>query len=214
MKKIVAFLAAVMVLGLAACGSEEKGWTDKDFIVKCGDEEIEIKKEMIFYGFDGICYLDDYAAAVDGDEDYEAYYEGEVSTNRGLKPGMDMKEFLELYDVKEEYAVWEIVSGEEGEWTQFAPYDAKQDMDELYDEFSSELYPNAWLDIGFYKDGDKWIALKDVEVQDVWFCESENEDFEEVAILSVNFDDDGEIGGISLSYIKNDSTWETWQGWN
>ncbi len=213
MKKLVAsLLALVMVCGLTACGGS-KGWTDEDFIMKNGDDEVEVKKETVWYGFDGVSYLDDYAAWVDGDSDWEEEFDDEYATNRGLELGMDMDEFCKLYDVKEGYAVWEVVSGESGEWTEFAAYDKDQDMEDVYDDFSDELYPNIWLDLGYYKDGNKWVAMEDVDVQDVWFCEADDDDFKEVAILSVNFDDDGEVQGISLSHIKYDGTWEEWQGW-
>lgn len=213
MKKLLAtMLAVVMVCGLTACGGS-KGWTDKDFIMKNGDDEVEVKKENVWYGFDGVSYMDDYAAWVDGDEAWEEVFEDEYTTNRGLEIGMDMDDFCKLYDVKEGYAVWEVVSGESGEWTEFAAYDKNQDMDDVYDDFSDDLYPNIWLDLGYYKDGNKWVAMEDVDVQDVWFCEADSSDFKEVAILSVNFDDDGEIKAISLSHIKYNGTWEEWQGW-
>lgn len=213
MKKLLAtMLMVVMVCGLTACGGS-KGWTDEDFIMKNGDDEVEVKKETVWYGFEGVGYLDDYAAWVDGDEAWEEEFDDEYATNRGLEIGMDMDEFCKLYDVKEGHAVWEVVSGENGEWTEFAAYDKDQDIEDVYDDFSDELYPNIWLDLGYYKDGNKWVAMEDVDVQDVWFCEADDDDFKEVAILSVNFDEDGEVQGISLSHIKYDSTWEEWQGW-
>ena len=213
MKKLVAsVLALVMVCGLTACGGS-KAWTDKDFIMRNGDDEIEVKKEMVYYGFEDASYLDDYAACMEGDEDYEEAYDDEYATNRGLERGMKMEDFQELYDVKEGFAVWEVVSGESGEWTEFAPFNADEDVADVYEEFSDELWPNLWLDLGYYKDGDKWVAMEDVDVQDVWFCDADEDDFKEVAILSVNFDNRGKVQAISLSHIKYDGTWEEWQGW-
>ncbi len=211
-KLVVSLLTLVMVCGLTACGNS-KGWTDEDFIMKNGDDEVEVKKETVWYGFDGASYLDDYAAWVDGDADYEEAFDDEYATNRGLEIGMEMEDFCELYDVKPGYAVWEVVSGDNGEWTEFAEYKLDEDIEDVYDEFSDELYPNVWLDLGYYKDGKKWVAMEDVDVQDVWFCDADDDNFKEVAILSVNFDMEGEVQAISLSHIKYDGTWEEWQGW-
>lgn len=72
---------------------------------------------------------------------------------------------------------------------------------------------NVWLDIGFYKDGGKWKVLKDYEVQNVWFCDAELDDYEEVVVFAVNFDKWGQVVGISLEYFDYDEDWVEWQGW-
>lgn len=213
MKKVLAIvLACVMVCGLTACGNSKKTWTDDDLIMRDGSDEIEVKEGCVYYGFEDVSYLDDYEAYVDGDDDYEEEYDEEFATNRGLELGMEFEDYDKLYSLVEGYAVWEVITGEYGEYTEFAPYDG-EDMEEIYDEYSHEDYPNIWLDLGYYKEDGKWVMMEDTDLQDVWFCQADEDDFKEVAILSVNMDEDGEIIGICLSHINYNEDWEIWQSW-
>ena len=203
MKKVLAMiLSCVMVLGLTACGETKHKWTEEDLNFTNGSDTVTVEEGSIWYGYDDIGYLVYYI------EEYEDEFEGSYATNRGLQVGMTLDDYKELYRVSPGYAVWEIVSGEQGEYTEFAAYN-DDDPADMYT--SSDR--NCWLNIGYYKVGDTWKALKDYEVQDVWLCDADQAEFQEVAILSVNIDYDGTVIGISLSNIKYDDVWVEWQAW-
>lgn len=205
MKKALAvILACTMALGLTACagGIKKSQWTDEDFVFS-GSEKIEVEEGNAFIVYEDTSYLTDYSSG-----DYEEYAE-EFATNRGLELGMTLDDYKKLYTVMNGYAVWELYTGDENEYTSFEEY-TNQSLSEMYDGTNN----NVWLDIGFYKDGSKWKVLKDYEVQNVWFCDADLEDYEEVVVFAVNFDKWGQIVGISLEHFDYAEGWVEWQGWS
>lgn len=204
MKRVVAaLLTCVMVLGLTACGGASKSkWTEDDFTFKDGSEEVVVEEGTSLIVWDDVSYL----TTDFGDKSYEEY-DGGFETNRGLEIGMTMDDFKKLYNVKNGYAVWELLSGEDSAYTSFKAY-SNQEPSAMYDNANS-----AWLDIGYKKEGGAWKQLTDEEVCDVWFCEADMSDYDEVVILSVNFDYDAEVCGIAMYHITYNDEWVTWQDW-
>lgn len=201
MKRVIAvLLACTMVLGLTACSGSKK-WTDKDLTFKSGSDQIKVEKDNAFIVYEDVSYLTQYS-----DGSYEEF-DTEYVTNRGLKLGMSLEDYKKMYNVVKGYAVWELYSGSENEYTSFAEYNNQSPTD-MYDESN-----NIWLDIGFCKEGGKWRQLKDVEVQDVWFCDASYSDFEEAVVFAVNFDKWEQVSGISLEHFTYDEGWTEWQGW-
>ena len=203
MKKIVAMiLACAMAFSLVACGGNSKAdWTAEDMVFTGASEEQEVKVDHAIIVYEDVTYYTSYA-----DGSYDEFAE-EFVAGRGLELGMTMDDYKELYNVKPGYAVWELYSGDNNEWTSFAAY-SNQEPSEMYDE-----YNNAWLDIGYTKVDGKWEQMKDFDVQDTWFCEADFDAFEEVVIFAVNFDDFGKITGISLEHFTYDDAWVEWQAW-
>lgn len=203
MKKIVAMiLTCAMAFSLVACGGNSKAdWTAEDMTFTGASDSQEVKVDHAIIVYEDVTYYTSYA-----DGSYEEFAE-EFVTSRGLELGMSMDDYKELYNVKPGYAVWELYSGDNNEWTSFAAY-SNQDPSEMYDE-----YNNAWLDIGYSKVDGKWVQMEDFEVQDTWFCDADMDDFEEVVIFAVNFDDFGKITGISLEHFTYDDAWVEWQAW-
>lgn len=204
MKKVLAVvLACTMALGLTACsgGAKKSQWTDED-LVFTGSDTLEVEKDHAFIVYEDASCLTDYS-----DGSYEEYAE-EYATSRGLELGMTLDDYKKLYTVMNGYAVWELYTGDENEYTSFDEY-TNQSLSEMYDGTNN----NVWLDIGFYKDGGKWKVLKDYEVQNVWFCDAELDEYEEVVVFAVNFDKWGQVVGISLEYFDYDEDWVEWQGW-
>ncbi len=203
MKKLVAImLTCVMAMSLVACGGNSKAkWTEDDLVFVNGSEKQEVECDYAIIVYDDVSYYTDHATG-----DYEEF-DFEFVTNRGLELGMTMDDYKELYNVKPGYAVWELYSGSNNEWTSFAAY-SNQDPAEMYDE-----YNNAWLDIGYSKVDGKWVQMEDFEVQDTWFCDADFDEFEEVVIFAVNFDEFGKVTGISLEHFTYDDAWVEWQAW-
>ena len=202
-KILAAALACMMVFDMTACGGAAK-WTEEDFTFKGAENEITLKEgqEMIVY--EDTAYVREY-----DDGSYEEYAET-FATAKGLEIGMELSDYKKLYSVVKGYAIWEIYSGTDGMYTSFAEYN-NQDPAEIYD--SEDEVTNVWLDLGFYKENGKWVAMEDVEVQDVWFCEADLEDYEECVILSVNIDTDGTVIGLGCNYFTYDEDWVEWQAW-
>lgn len=201
-KKLTTLLLAMMLLGLTACGETKQKWAEEDLTFSNGSKSFKVEEGNIWYGYEEGGYLVQYINETD------EMYDGNFATNRGLKIGMTLEDYKEIYRIIPGYAVWEIVSGEEGEYTEFAAYN-NDDPADMYT--ASDV--NCWLNIGYYKDGDTWRALKDYEVQDIWLCDADQDKFKQAAILSVNIDPYGDVVGISLSNIKYDDVWVEWQGW-
>ncbi|MBQ9136662.1 MAG: hypothetical protein IJX66_11300 [Lachnospiraceae bacterium] len=202
MKKLVAMmLTCVMALSLVACGNSKAKWTEDDLTFKGASDSQEVKVDHAIIVYEDVTYYTDYA-----DGDFEEFSE-EFVTNRGLELGMTMEDYKKLYNVKPGYAVWELYSGSQNEYTSFEAY-SNQEPDEMYDE-----YNNAWLDIGYTKVDGKWEQLEDHEVMDTWFCDADMDAYEEVVIFAVNFDTMGQITGISLEHFTYDEAWVEWQGW-
>lgn len=205
MKRALAvLLTCTMLLGLTACGNggSKSKWTDDDLIFQVGSEKVEVENDHAFIVYEDVSYLTDYE-----DGSYEELDE-EYATSRGLELGMTIEDYKELYTVMNGYAVWELYSGDNNEWTSFDEY-TNQEPSEMYDGTNN----NVWLDIGFYKDGNEWKVLKDYEVQNVWFCDADLDDYEECVVFAVNFDKWGQITGISMEHFSYDDNWVEWQGW-
>ena len=202
MKKLVAImLTCVMALSLVACGNSKAKWTEEDLTFTGDSDSQEVKVDHAIIVYEDVTYYTDYA-----DGSYEEFAE-EFVTNRGLELGMSLEDYEKLYNVKPGYAVWELYSGSNNEWTSFEAY-TNQEPSEMYDE-----YNNAWLDIGYCKVDGKWEQLEDHEVMDTWFCDADLDAFEEVVIFAVNFDELGQVTGISLEHFTYDEAWVEWQGW-
>lgn len=200
MKKALAvLLVCTMALGLTACTSKSK-WTDEDFVFN-GSEKIEVEEGNSFIVYEDASYLTEYS-----DGSYEEYAE-EFATSRGLELGMTIDDFKKLYSVVKGYAVWELYTGDENKYTSFAEYN-NEDPSEMYDEAN-----NVWIDLGFYKEDGQWKVLKDVEVQGVWFCDEDFDEYEECVVFAVNFDKWGEVIGISCEHFDYDEGWKEWQAW-
>lgn len=200
-KRILAtVLACAMMLGMTACGGAGT-WTEEDFTFK-GEKDVTLKTDHEVIIYDDLSYVRE---LTEGDYDE---YEESLTTQRGLAVGMELADYKKLYNVVKGYAVWEIYSGEDGMYTSFAEYTG-QDPEEMYEDDVT----NVWLDLGFYKEKGKWVAMQDVEVQDVWFCEADQDEYDECVILSVNLDEDGEVMGINCNYFTYDDAWVEWQAW-
>lgn len=204
MKKAVAvLLICAAMLGLTACGGQKKeGWTDADLDFKSASETVTVKKDHSFITYEGEAYYRDYS-----DGSAEEYVET-FATNRGLEIGMTVEDYAKLYSVKPGYAVWELYSGSSNEYTSFAEY-TNQEPSEMY----NGTYNNVWLDLGFCKEDGKWRVLKDYEVQNVWFCDADFDDFDEVVVFAVNLNKWGEVQGLSIEHFTYDEDWDAWQGW-
>lgn len=198
-KLLAAALAAVMVLGLTACGSNA-GFTEDDLVFK-GDEEITVDKDYAVIVYEDAAY---YMGITN--DDYEEIA-GVFETSRGLGLGMTLDDYKKLYGVKNGYAVWELFSGDNNEYTSFDAY-SNQSADEMYEDAN-----NVWLDLAWCKEGGKWRAMTDVEVRDTWFCDADYDDFDEIVFLSVNLDDMDEVIGLAIYYVTYDEDWSEYQAW-
>ena len=165
-------------------------------------EKVDVPVGKAFMVFDDVSCLISFA-----DESYDEY-DKEYATNRGLKLGMTFDDFKKLYDVMNGYAVWELYTGESNEYTEFDVF-TNQDLTEMYDG----TYNNVCLDLGFSKVDGKWKQLTDVEVRDVWFCDADYNDYDEILVFSVSFDKFGEVIGIYQYHFIYDEAWSEWQGW-
>lgn len=193
MKKrlLAAVLACAMMLGLTACsGLSSSKWTENDFTFKGSEDEITLKEGRELLVYEDVTYVRKYS-----DGSYDQYDE-EYETQRGLKLGMEISDYKKLY------------SGDDGMYTSFAEYN-NEDPDDMY---GSDV-TNVWLDLGFYKQDGKWVAMQDVEVQNIWFCEEDQDDYDECVILSVNLSADGEIIGLGCNHFSYDDEWVEWQAW-
>ncbi len=205
MKKIVAvLLTCTLLLSLTACGLGNTAgkWTNDDLVFTTGSEEVVVPEGKAFIVYDDESYLTNYS-----DGTYEEY-DKDFMTKRGLALGMTFEEFEKLYGVKNGYAVWEIYTGENNEYTNFEAY-TKQSLSEMYNDTNN----NVWLDLAFTNVNGKWEQLTDVETQDVWFCDADLNAFGEVVVFGVNFDEWGRVSGISLEHFNYDEAWVEWQGW-
>ena len=205
MKKrlLAAVLACAMMLGLTACsGLSSSKWTENDFTFKGSEDEITLKEGRELLVYEDVTYVRKYS-----DGSYDQYDE-EYETQRGLTLGMELSDYKKHYNVVKGYAVWEIYSGDDGMYTSFAEYN-NEDPDDMY---GSDV-TNVWLDLGFYKQDGKWVAMQDVEVQNIWFCEEDQDDYDECVILSVNLSADGEIIGLGCNHFSYDDEWVEWQAW-
>ena len=205
MKKrlLAAALACAMMLGLTACsGLSSSKWTENDLTFKGSEDEITLKEGRELLVYEDVTYVRKYS-----DGSYDQYDE-EYETQRGLKLGMELSDYKKLYNVVKGYAVWEIYSGEDGAYTSFAEYN-NEDPDDMY---GSDV-TNVWLDLGFYMQDGKWVAMQDVEVQNIWFCEENLDDYDECVILSVNLSADGDIIGLGCNHFSYDDEWVEWQAW-
>jgi hypothetical protein len=179
------------------------GFFDSDLIFYNGTEQLEVtlKHALRINTYNEESYLLDYTG------DYESY-SGLYTTSRGLASGMTIGDYVDLYHFEEGYAVWEVYSGDNGEYTGFVAYNDEPDVGDLYDD-----YLNVWLDIGYCREDGEWRALEDWEIKDIWFCDAYLDDYDEVVILSVNINSDNQIDDISFEHFSYDSDWVTWQDW-
>lgn len=197
-KKLLALiLSTAMVLSLAGCGSKAALAAD-DLVFAGSEDDVKLKVDNILY------MEEDWTGWVDlNTGNYEEFYEEFVSA-RGLEVGMTLSDYKNLYAVKRGYAVWELI---DGGYTSF---------DEYTNQSASDMYKDAddvWLDLGWCKDGDKWRAMTDVEVQDTWFCDADLDAFDEIVFFSVGLDKNDKIQFIYVYYITYDEYWVALQGW-
>lgn len=205
-KKLMAvLLGTVMVLSLAACGNSKANFADDELVFK-GSENVEVAlNHYIYVGVDEIGEYTEYDTL--SANAYELYEEA-LATSRGLKIGMSLSDYKDLYAVKNGYATWELISyEEEGPMTGMKQY-ANQTAREMYNEADS-----IWLDLGWCKENGKWRVMTDAELIDVWFCEAKSSDFGEFVILSVFLDDSEEIGAMYLYHATYDKNWVSYQNW-
>ncbi len=175
-------------------------WSDADLSFTDGSSQVTVELNHAFIVYEGESYLTDHS-----DGSYEEY--GEFMTNRGLAMGMTLDDYMRLYNVTDGYVVWEVYSGESNEYTGFYEYTG-QSLEEMHD-----MGNTVWLDIGFYKQDGVWNRLMDYEIRDVWFCDADLSDYDEVIVFAVNFDLWGEVTGVSLEYFTYDEDWVVWQDW-
>ena len=71
----------------------------------------------------------------------------------------------------------------------------------------------VWLDIAFEKKGETWEPLSAVALKDIWFCEAEENAYDEVSIFSVLLNQDEGIAGMACYHLVYDSSWKIWQSW-
>lgn len=200
-KKLFAvLLSTMMVLGLAACGNSKADFADSDLVFK-GSKDIQVAKDYAIIVYDDVTYYTDHVSG-----NYDEYDE-EYATSRGLKLGMTLSDYQDLYSIKNGYAVWELYTGSNNEYTSFDSY-TNQTPADMYKEAN-----NVWLDLGWCKEDGKWRIMTDVEVRDTWFCDADLDDYDEIVFFAVNFDSMGKIVGISLEHVTYDEDWVEWQGW-
>ena len=185
----------------ALAAMNQEGFTDDDLVFRQGDSELTIEINHAFIVRSSGSYYTSYADAA-----YEEY--GEYGTGRGLKLGDSLEDYLNLYEVEPGYAAWELYSGDNNEYTSFAEYTGQSPAD-MYNS-----YNNVWLDIGFSKENGEWRILEDDEVKETWFCEAPLSDYEEVVVFAVNFNEWGEVIGLSLEHFSYDEGWVDWQAWD
>ncbi|MDE6129345.1 MAG: zinc-ribbon domain-containing protein, partial [Lachnospiraceae bacterium] len=179
----------------------QKGFADTDLIFRDGTYELTVELNHALIVRPSGTYYTSYA-----DASYEEY--GEYATDRGLKLGDSLEDYRTLYEVEPGYSAWELYSGENNEYTSFAEYTGQSPAD-MYNN-----YKNVWLDIGFSKENGEWRALTDIEIKETWFCDAPLYDYEEVVIFAVNFDEWGEVIGLSLEHFSYDEGWVEWQAWD
>ena len=198
-KILAALLIMTAAINLTACGSGT-GFSEDDLVLK-GPEDIVVDKDYAVIAYEDTAY---FMGLVD--DDYEEY-EGDYATSRGLELGGQLEDYKKLYGVKNGYAVWELFSGDNNEYTSFDAY-SNQSAGEMYDEAN-----NVWLDLGWCKEGGKWRAMTDVEVRDTWFCDADYDDFDEIVFLSVNLDEMDEVIGLAIYHVTYDEAWADYQAW-
>lgn len=185
----------------ALAAMNQKGFTDDDLVFRQGDSELTIELNHAFIVRSSGSYYTSYA-----DASYEEY--GEYETGRGLKLGDSLEDYLNLYEVEPGYSAWELYSGENNEYTSFAENTGQSPAD-MYGS-----YNNVWLDIGFSKENGEWRMLEDYEIEETWFCDASLSDYEEVVVFAVNFNERGEVIGLSLEHFSYDEGWVEWQAWD
>lgn len=188
-------IEAAMVVGNAE-------WSEADFVFTSDSESITVSLGHYFRV--NTYYDESYLADYYGDYDE---YDDLFATSRGLAPGMTLKDYINLYDLQPDYAVWERYSGDNGEYTSFMNYTG-QSAYEMYDG-----YVNVWLDTGYCKENGQWRILEDWEIRDIWFCDAPLSDYDEVVILSVNVYENDIIWDISMEHFTYDEHWVYWQDW-
>ena len=185
----------------ALAAMNQKGFTDADLVFWQGAYELTVELNHAFIVRSSGSYYTSYA-----DASYEEY--GEYETDRGLRLGDSLEDYQKLYEVEPGYSAWELYSGDNNEYTSFAAYEGQLPSD-MY-----ESYNNVWLDIGFSKENGEWRALTDMEIKETWFCDAPLYDYEEVVIFAVNFNEWGEVIGLSLEHFSYDEGWVDWQAWD
>ncbi len=181
------------------------GWTDADFVFSSdsdGSITLTLGHTFRVNSYYEESYMSDYSG------DHDTYY-SMFATGRGLKTGMTRDDYVSLYGLQEGYAVWELYTGEEGEYTSFSEYSG-QTAAEMYEAKDAG---NVWLDIGYCWENGAWRLMEDWEVRDVWFCDAPIGDYGDVMILSVNLYEDDRVYDISMEYFTYDDNWVTWQDW-
>lgn len=203
MKKfLVTLLAVAAVFGLCACGSlfnKGANFSKEDLVLTDGSDTFEVELNHSVYVWPDYTYVEahsDYSY-----EELETVYE----TAKGLAIGDSVRDYKEMYFKSNSYAVWELCDSQN--YTQFSKYTGQSAADMV------DVDNATWLDVGFYLDKGKWKQLTDVEVKDIWLCEADLDDFDEVVIMSVNLDEFDEINCISINYFEYDEDFVVYQDW-
>lgn len=201
-KIIIALLMITCMCGCAgplSFGPKEQAFSEDDLVFVGEDSTIQLDLNQSIYIGTDYAYTEEHSAY-----SYTDYYEN-FQTARGLECGDYIDDYKDAYFKRDINAVWEICYDDYT--TMFKQYDGKS-IDELSD--SSVL---VWLDCGYYRDGDKWKRLSDYEVKDIWFCDAEFEDYDEVVIISANLSEDNQISCISFNYFEYDEDFAAYLSW-
>lgn len=203
MKKFIVTLLSIMtVLSLCACGSlASKGisFSEDDLVLVDGSDELELELNHSVYIWPDYTYVEDHS-----DYSYEEL-ETDYETAKGLAIGDKVEDYKKLYFTQNSDAVWELCDSQN--YTEFSKYTGQSAADMVGTDNAT------WLDVGFYLDNGKWKQLTDVEVRDIWLCEADLDDFDEVVIMSVNLNEFDEVNCISVNYFEYDEGFVTYQDW-
>ncbi len=203
MKKIIVTLLTIAaVFSLCACsvaGRKGVSFSEDDLALSNGSDELELELNHTVYIWPDVTYVEKHA-----DYSYEEY-DNEYQTAKGLALGDTVEDYKKLYFNSNSYAVWELCDSEN--YTQFSKYTGQSAQDMVGTDNAT------WLDVGFYLDNGNWKQLTDVEVKDIWLCEADLNDYDEVVIMSVNLNSFDEIDCISINYFNYDEDFVTYQDW-
>lgn len=197
--KILASLLVVCVL-LVGCVSmsDTYEFTSVDFILTNPTEALQIRLNESIYIYQGYTYIEDHGTFM-GEEKEQSY-----ALVTGITIGSTLSEFVQAYTDNDKYVVWEYCYDDNS--TEFFSFSGLDNIDILYNGV-------AWLDIGFYQDGDSWKILTDDQIASIWFCDEELNEYNEVFIISVAANENLEIETMIVNYFEYAEEFVAYQGW-